>query len=194
MDAAKYFHIFGPVLAVGWALSVALTWPRLGIVAVGLQIIAINIYAYWIHRLMHSLPSHPLNYHIYSHHDKGLGLSRPVELIGEALCDLSWFAALLGVQWLAGVQWLDPVLVVFMGLWYTTVHVINMSCFTSAAHKTHHTEQGYNYGPAFYDAIFGTLKVDDDYHPHWDILNGVLIAGAIYFVQNRTLKVDVPKS
>ena len=184
-EVIEYLKTFGPILGIATFLSIWLAWPANSIIAICVQIAILNFYVYVIHRIMHLIPSHPLNYHIFSHHDKKFNLSRPLELICETLCNLSWFAIILVVQWICNVQVFDPILVCYIGIVYTSVHVINLSCFDSVEHKTHHIDWNYNYGPAYFDALYGTLKVDESFNQNWDIINTVVVALGIKYAQSR---------
>jgi hypothetical protein len=150
-----------------------LAYPTLPILYAGPNLVFITLWAYWVHRILHLLPDIPLNYHVHIHHDKYIKLPRHTELFFEFLTNLSWFLPLLLLVYVFKLQCLSPILIVFIGLWYSSIHVLNLSLGNTIEHKIHHTELNYNYGPSVMDYIFGTLKVDSTYNTHYEILNGI---------------------
>ena len=112
---------------------------------------------------------------MYSHHNKKLELPRWLELIGEFFCDMSWFFLLAGIKYIIGMPYLSYTLIFFIGIWYSSVHVVNLSLITSEEHKIHHEEQKYNFGPPYYDMAFGTLKSDNTETTLYEINNGIII-------------------
>jgi len=178
------------LLSVGSLLSLYLVYPAYSPFSIGLQLTGVNLWVYLIHRICHSLPNQVWNYHIYSHHNKLLGLSRPVELICEFFTDFSWFLLLLGIKLFFQFDWLSTSIILFVGIWYSTVHVLNLSLGNYIEHKLHHVNHEYNYGPPYMDFLFGTLKVDKDYTSDFEIPNGV---GAFVIVKALQLWLGIDK-
>ena len=156
-------------------MSVLLVYPNFSYGSICLQLLFLSNWVYWIHRLSHSLPNTPLNYHIYSHHNKLLELPRPIELAFEFLTDLSWFGILLLLKYLFNIKSLSNTLILFIGIWYSSVHVINLSLFNDPVHKYHHKDFAYNYGPPYIDFMFGTLQMDASYTTDFEIINGIIL-------------------
>jgi len=171
------------LFSIGSFLSLFLVYPQYSAFSIAIQLIAINLWVYWIHRLSHALPNQPWNYHIYSHHNKQLGLSRPLELVCEFLTDFSWFLLLLALKFGFHMDFLSSSLILFVGLWYSSVHVLNLSLGNHIEHKIHHIDYNYNYGPAYIDFLFGTLKVDKDYTADFEIPNGLAAFGIVKVLQ-----------
>jgi hypothetical protein len=161
------------LLVTGSYLSLILVYPHFSAFSIAVQLIAINLWVYWIHRICHSLPNQVWNYHIYSHHNKLLNLSRPLELVCEFVTDFSWFLLLLAIKLFFKLEFLSSTLIVFVGLWYSSIHVLNLSLGNHIEHRIHHVDYQYNYGPAYIDFLFGTLKVDRDYTSDFEIPNGI---------------------
>ena len=182
----KFLHSYFFVLLLSYLLGIFLVYPKYGLLSIGLQLSALNFYVYGIHRLSHSMPSIFVNYHMYSHHNKKLGLPRPLELACEFLCDFSWFLLLMAAQYLLKLDILSNTLILFIGLWYSSVHVLNLSLGDSKEHRIHHTENEYNYGPPYIDILFGTLKTEVNSDENDKIKNGVIIFFFLKLLQTQT--------
>ena len=157
-------------------LCILLVHPHVSALSAAAQLIFLNIWVYLIHRFCHLLPNMPLNYHLYSHHNKLLNLPKPVELSFEFVTNFSWFLLLLAFVYVFDISILNPILIIFIGLWYSSIHVLNLSLGDHIEHKIHHKNYTVNYGPAATDYIFGTLDVGDnkDYNTIYEIKNGLL--------------------
>ena len=182
----KFLHSYFFVLVISYLLAIFLVYPKYGLLSIALQLTALNFFVYGVHRLTHNLPSILLNYHMYSHHNKSLGLPRPFELACEFLCDLSWFALLALAQYLLKVDLISNTLIAFIGLWYSSVHVLNLSLGDSKEHRIHHVEKDYNYGPPYIDILFGTLKTEENSDENDKIKNGVIIFFFLKLLQTQT--------
>jgi len=171
----NYIYSFSLLFVFSIITSVLLVYPTYSYISILKQLIFLNIWVYWAHRFFHSLPNIPINYHLYSHHKKQLQLSRPIELLFEFITDFSWFLILLVLKYYFKIDSLSTILILFIGLWYSSVHVINLSLFNDKVHKIHHIDHTYNYGPPYIDFIFGTLKMDKSYTTNHEILNGLIL-------------------
>ena len=171
----NYCKSFGLIILTSGVLCMNLVSPDASLIKTSLQVIFLNVWVYWIHRVSHVLPECLYNYHIYSHHDKKLDLDRPIELFFEFLTNMSWFMLLIFLQIVTGVYIVPDILTIFIGLWYSSVHVLNLSLIPNIEHKIHHTELNVNYGPPSIDFIFGTLKVEDGYSQDSQVINGVIL-------------------
>jgi len=171
----NFIKSFGLIILVGHMTCVNIMPPEIPIMKTILQVIFINIWVYWIHRLFHILPESVYNYHIYTHHDKKIELDRPIELFYEFFANMAWFILLILFQRMTNVYIVPEILVIFIGAWYSSVHVLNLSLIPNIEHKIHHTELNYNYGPSYMDFIFGTLKVEEGYTSDSQVINGVVL-------------------
>jgi len=171
------------LLSVGSLLSLYLVYPSYSAFSIAVQLTLINFWVYVIHRLCHILPNQVWNYHIYSHHNKLLDLPRPIELVCEFFTDFSWFILLLGIKLFFNLD-LSTALILFVGIWYSSVHVINLSLGDHIEHRIHHKDHAYNYGPAYMDFLFGTLKVDKNYTGDFEIPNGLVAFGIVKALQH----------
>jgi sterol desaturase/sphingolipid hydroxylase (fatty acid hydroxylase superfamily) len=165
------------IWAVSYSLAVLLEYPRMHVLMIGAQIILLNVYSYWVHRITHALPDW-LSLHLYSHHDKSLGLPRWADLLLEFTQDMAWFAGLWALLRLAKVSFMSSKLLWFIAIWYSSVHVVNLSLFKNEYHKLHHMKRTVNFGPPYMDQLFGTYEGKGCHDTNPSVLNG-LVAYAI---------------
>jgi sterol desaturase/sphingolipid hydroxylase (fatty acid hydroxylase superfamily) len=170
-----FMQSFSILFIVSLITSIALVYPKYSIASISIQLVFLNLWIYWTHRIAHSLPNNPFNYHIYSHHNKQFHLSRPIELLFECITDFSWFLILFFIKYMFNLDFLSTTLIFFIGLWYSSVHVLNLSLFNDSVHKLHHTEPEFNYGPPYIDYFFGTLKMDPSYTTNNEAFNGIVL-------------------
>lgn len=118
------------------------------------------LWAYWIHRLHHNIPSSGicfyLNPHISLHHSHTKTLPRWLELIIETGHNSVWFLYLYILQEITQIHIVPPSMILLSMLVYSSVHVVNYSMFGSEKHRRQHEVPDSNYGPDFLDHIFGT--------------------------------------
>ena len=138
------------------AFSVLLSSPERSPFAAVLGLFVIYGWVYFVHRGLHMLPTSILNPHVYFHHQHDKTIDRRVELCIETANDLFMSFSLLLVQNLVGLHLVPTSVVVFYGLLYTSVHIVNYSIFGSETHRNHHRRMLTNYGPDTLDHLFGT--------------------------------------
>ena len=171
----NFIKSFGLVVLIGNILANKLMPPGTSPFVTFAQGFLVNMWVYWIHRLSHMLPDSVFNYHIYSHHNKKLDLPRHMELFLEFYCNMSWFLLLILLQYITGIEIAPKLLILFIGIWYSSAHVINLSMYPNKEHRTHHVETGFNYGPSYMDFVFKTLKVEEGYTNDSQVINGAII-------------------
>jgi hypothetical protein len=176
-EAFTYFKL---LLVSAAFMSLQLLYPTYSPAFIFFQSFCIKFWVYFLHRACHLLPNISLNYHLYSHHNKLLNLPRPLELVFEFLTNFSWFLILLVVKYIFDLQIISTTLVLFIGLWYSSVHVINLSLFSHIEHKVHHADYTVNFGPSHIDYLFGTLQVEDNYTADSEVLNGMASFAIVY--------------
>jgi len=113
-------------------------------------------WVYFVHRGLHLLPTSILNPHVYFHHQHDKTIARWLELCMEAVNDLFMSLSLLLVQNLVGFHLVPTSVIVFYGILYMSVHIVNYSIVGSETHRNHHRHMFTNYGPDTFDHIFGT--------------------------------------
>lgn len=171
-----FAHCYGLLFLVSLAGGVLLE-PNVNYFIVAAELVGLNAAVYWIHRAIHWLPDWA-SPHLAWHHNHALGVPRWLELVLEFFTDLSWFAAIWLLQRLTGVHVFHDRLIAFIGLWYASMHVINMSVWSNGYHGRHHEQRYVNYGPPYMDQLFGTFKNDGCYDVNSSALNGF----AAYFI------------
>ena len=146
-------------------------------------IIGLYFYSYFIHRAYHLIPQN-INPHMIHHKNKSL--PRIINLTIECLTNASFFILLYLFQNFIGYQIFPNMLILYYGIIYVSVHIINFSLFGNDAHKKHHNEKYnkyYNYGPDSIDHIMNT-NYDDKWeniiHQLPNILISYIICKSIY--------------
>lgn len=165
-----FISCYGMLFLVSLAGGVLLE-PNVNYFRVAAELVGLNAAVYWIHRIIHWLPS-SLSPHLSWHHDHALNLPRPLELFLEFWTDLSWFFGIWLLQRLTGIHVFHTSLIAFIGLWYASMHVINMSVWRNAYHSRHHEKRDVNFGPPYMDQLFGTFEHKGCYDVNTSVLNG----------------------
>jgi len=171
----NFLRSFGPLILISYVIFLRVIPPEIGFTLGSLQAISVGLYSYFFHIFVHNMPDHPLNYHLYSHHNKKFNLSRNVELTLEFINDLSYFVFFMIIQNILGLKLVSNKILMFIGMWYSCTHIIDMSIIPCLEHRNHHIDHNYNYGPSFLDFIFGTLKVEEGYTADSQALCGVIL-------------------
>ena len=107
-----------------------------------LAILGLYYYSYFIHRAYHYIPEQ-INPHMIHH--KNNTLTRVVNLTIECLTDSSFFVVLYFFQKLIGYELFPNILILYYGIIYVSVHIINFSIFGDENHKKHHDEKDKKY-------------------------------------------------
>ena len=102
------------------------------------SIIFLYYYSYFIHIFFHNLPD-SLNPHFIHHNNKEL--PRLINLLIETLTDILFFVILYGFQKLINYEIFPSILILYYGIIYISVHIINFSLFGVESHKKHHTKK-----------------------------------------------------
>ena len=171
----KFVNSYCLFLFSGYIISINLVYPKFSVLSVAIQLFSIYLWIYIVHIILHMLPESKIIYHIYSHHNKNLKLPWCLEIIAEFFNNFSAFISLVAIKYMFGMSYLSYTLVIFYGLWYSSVHLIQYSLLKSSEHEVHHKERKYNFGPGFYDMLFGTLKSNNSEVPLYQINNGIVI-------------------
>jgi len=162
-------------------------FPYLSFPQIILQGTMMQAFQYFSHRFVHILPKNSFIFHTFLHHGKYFQ-SRLLELFIETVGEMiSYIAIPIGLQYLFGVELIHPLIIIFTSLVYISVHIINYSIFGSDTHSRHHKDPSVNFGPDFYDHIFGT-NYDSTYenmHPMYIniIIITILLCGARHQAQ-----------
>jgi hypothetical protein len=151
---------YGPSMCVVGLCCLALEYSTLSYLHLATGIYFVNLWSYVIHRVMHSIPSSGifsyLNIHVALHHSSKKGMPRSLELVVETLNNLMWFVMLYILQFLLNIHIVPDSILLLTALNFTSIHIINYSLFGSQKHREQHRNPHVNYGPDFFDHIFGT--------------------------------------
>ena len=148
-----------------------------------LAIFGLYYYSYFIHRAYHYIPE-SINPHMIHHKNKNI--ARIINLMIECLTDMSFFAVLYLFQNLIGYQVFPNILILYYGIVYVSIHIINFSVFGNENHEKHHNEKDKkycNYGPDPIDHIMNTNcdnNWEDMTHHLPNILVSYLICNYLY--------------
>jgi hypothetical protein len=178
-DLPAYLKSYGAPIIIWFTLSVLLTQPQYSVISGILQTLFIMAWTYFGHIFAHMVSERPpLNYintHVSMHHDLSGRWPRVLNLIVEAISNSLGFGILLIIQWLLGVEWLSTSLVLFAGLLYVFIHILDYSILGNHEHRLHHTKTFCNYAPDFMDVAFGTRCEPDApyYNQNREIVHAV---------------------
>ena len=107
--------------------------------------------SYWMHCLAHAFPENT-SIHLY-HHNNNNFFSHFIQILLEFYA----LILLIPLTYLTNIQILNPWIVIFGYIFYTTVHNINYSVFhVNTTHEKHHESVETNIGPDICDIIFDT--------------------------------------
>lgn len=157
LDWLRHYGV--PILAAGAFATVA-TYPDAGFFRTMIGLSIMYFWVYFVHRALHFLPTEgPLRYlntHWIFHHQPLKILPRWFELFLEAINDMGMSLSFLVVQYITGTRFVPLSLILFYGIWFTSVHIVNYSIIGSQVHRDHHKNVGTNFGPDVIDQMFGT--------------------------------------
>lgn len=132
------------------------------IIRTGLTYLAITLWTYYVHDLMHKYPDSPLG-KIHAIHHKPvyagqlstelLEILVNVIIIGGAL----WIPIISCIENYIGYRIVNHYIILVWAMVFMTYHLINYHNLRNDIHSQHHEENGENnYGPEWYDILFNT--------------------------------------
>jgi hypothetical protein len=140
-------------------------------------------WSYFEHVLSHHYPLSIL--HMKTHHGSGSLLAE----VGEYIYEFLFMAGFILVpfQKLIGYELLDPWTITMFALMFISVHIINYHYITTKTHDIHHTHIDKNFGPDFYDVLFGTKyqPETDREDIHHTIPNIIIFTLLVLFVKAK---------
>jgi hypothetical protein len=172
----------------------------------------LTYYSYFIHYLFHRLPD-LIDLHMKYHHViQSNNCQKTIHLIIETLVNIGFFGIIYGVQWLSKIEMIPTILLVYYGIIYVSIHIINYSlCHASPKHVIHHATSNpsdnpaastsatdgekpttKNYGPDIMDHLFGTNDdetFEDFNHMIPNILVGFLVSWYFFTPKNTVASV-----
>ena len=152
-------------------------------------VVLITYYIYFIHRLVHYIPS-KWNLHTLFHHKNKFKTSYLFNHIMETLLNIMFFVSFYWIKMVFKLNFIDNSLILYYGIVYTSTHMINYSIFHSGLnHAKHHNidKNVCNYGPDVIDHILNT-NCDKKFENMNHILINVIIA---YFITSCVYKIPI---
>lgn len=162
----EFIDVHFPTFCIIVSLSSILALPEYNILYSILQSVLIYLYSYGVHYLLHYLA---LNYsvfntyepHVAIHHNKNIILPRWLELTIETMSNLFSILLILIVQYIFNIDLFSKNSVIFIAIFYTSIHIFHYSLYEDEIHRKHHTNKFCNFEPRVFDVLFNT-RCDPD--------------------------------
>jgi len=185
---------YGTTILTAAAFVTLLVMPERSMPVAVFGLAIMYFWVYMFHRCLHFLPTEGpfryINTHWIFHHQPLKILDRRVELLLESFNDFGMAISVLLLQWFTGV-WIVPTsIILFYGIWYTSVHIINYSVIGSPIHKDHHKNVGTNFGPDVLDHFFGTNHTSEKEDLINMMPNAVVALAAVWILKQSFHWVD----
>jgi len=152
----EFIRTNGLTILVLFVFTVLVSYPERSPLSAGIGLMIMYTWVYFSHRVIHMLPTSVLNLHVYVHHQHEAPIDRRIELFIEAIHDLFMSLNVLLIQSLVGIHIVPTSVILFYGILYTSVHIVNYSLVGNETHRGHHKNMYTNYGPDTMDHLFGT--------------------------------------
>jgi len=133
-------------------------------------------YSYFIHFVIHKIPKE-YNIHTLFHHSKN-PFDFWLNLCIELVINIMFFVSFYYFKVLFKLNFIPNILIVYYGIIYVSVHIINYSIFhLGKNHREHHleTNQKCNFGPDSLDHLLNT-NCNSNYENLIHMLPNILIA------------------
>lgn len=158
----KFIYFQHIVLFIAFNFIFVLTYKKYSPIVITISIILLCLYAYFYHVIAHKIPKQ-FNVHTLFHHnhkDNQNYINFIVNLIIETFFNVFMFYIVFKLQQILNINYIPNIIILFIGLLYTSIHIINYSIFhLDEAHVLHHSSaenKTCNYGIDTLDHIFGT--------------------------------------
>lgn len=160
-------------------------------------IMGLMYYSYFIHVILHIIPE-KYNPHLAFHHNIDFNSTKNNKIISfiiEAFfVNVGMFLLLYYFQILVGYELFPPILIMYYGIIYITVHNINYSILHIGNHQKHHLgdsgEITTNFGPDTLDHFLGTnhdLTFEHMYHNIPNTIFAFLVTALVFCNKNDIL-------
>lgn len=141
-----YFLLF----LFAYILSITLVYPHFSLLSIWVQIVLINLYSYFFQ---------------YSTRNLAKKLTGENYKFGKIVSYIICMCILTAAKFYLNIKQLSYTLILFLTLWTLSVDIF----------KTEGNESDdYNFGPSYYDMLFGTLKTNDHTTALYEIKNGIV--------------------
>jgi len=132
------------------------------IIRTGITYLAITLWTYYVHDLMHRYENSPLGKLHAIHHSsiyKGDISTEILEILVNVIIigGLIWVPIMLWIENIVGFRIVNHYIILIWAFVFMTYHLINYHMCNEDIHCQHHQENGVNnYGPEWYDILFNT--------------------------------------
>ena len=169
------------LLIMGFAIILTLDTTSPVIAVISIQIL--SLFSYVIHVLFHYF-NNAYNPHTSLHHS-GITITTDewlywIYLFIEFIVNVLFFVLIYILLQLIPYNFIPSILIIYYGMIYVSIHIINYSLFHMGNHSYHHQTPGgkiYNYGPDPWDHIFNT-----NYNDTFENMNHININTLICFL------------
>jgi len=172
-----------------YTFLVLLTYKKYPPIQIGLGLVIIFTYSYFIHIIFHNLPS-SINIHLLFHHNKNIKINKYINILIETLTNILFFYIFYFLQKASKINFVPNIIIIYYGIIYITIHNINYSIFHLADnHILHHNSKNKacNFGPDLLDHVFNT-SCNNKYENYDPIIINTLFAFLItYYLYKPTL-------
>jgi sterol desaturase/sphingolipid hydroxylase (fatty acid hydroxylase superfamily) len=158
----KFIYFQHIVLFIAFNFIFLLTYKKYSPIVITLSIFFVCLYSYFYHVIAHKIPRQ-FNIHTLFHHnhkDNEKQINFIINLIIETFFNIFLFYIIYKAQQIMNVNYIPNIIIFFIGLLYTSVHIINYSIFhLDQAHVLHHlsnNDKTCNFGFDALDHLFGT--------------------------------------
>jgi len=177
--------------------GIILTYKTISPFYTAFLMVGLMYYSYFIHMLLHIIPQR-YNPHLAFHHNVDQNFTnngRIISFIIEALfVDVGFFLLLYYFQIFINYELFPPILIMYYGIIYITVHNINYSILHIGNHQKHHFGDNgavtTNFGPDTLDHFLGTNEdstFEHMYHYTPNILFAFLATALFFYNKNDIL-------
>jgi len=175
---------YGPVILLGAITGSVIDYNRTPILHLTLAAYSTWLWTYVSHRILHS--SHNIlffiNTHTSHHHSYNKKIPKYLDLILETIQDIWTYVIVFLIQESLSIH-IVPIHILFLiGLTYVSIHIINYSIFGSDTHSAHHRNPNVNFGPDYFDHIFGTNATEEFEDMSHMIPNLLLVSMITYYL------------
>ena len=185
----KFFYYQSIVLFIMFIFIYILTYKKHSVIIVYLSVLFLFLYEYFYHVFFHMIIPKSLNVHLLFHHNHKHNenlIPYIINLTVEGMSNLFIFYVLYELQNILNLEIIPNIIIFYMGLLYTSIHVINYSIFhLDESHVLHHLstdKKPCNYGPDVLDHLFGT-NCNKRYEDFCHIIPNILLIFLItYYV------------
>ena len=160
-------------------IGIYLTKKKISPLYTIISLILLYFYSYFAHITFHLLPE-IINPHLL-HHVKKINIILNLSI--EIATNVFFFIFLYAFQKLINITIIPNILILYYGIIYVSIHIVNYSIFENKTHENHHKNNMYNYGPDTMDHIFKT-NFDNTWEDYVHILPNILFSYIIcsYYV------------